>query len=82
LKIIKQPFSRLSQIKRDVFDAQSSSEVLYFQKPFQNMMLIALKLSSCSFKLDVALCSVWVIPLQHKSWSVCMSFVRLGHHNG
>jgi len=23
-----------------------------------------------------------VIPLQHRSCSVCMSFVRLGHHNG
>jgi len=22
------------------------------------------------------------IPLQHRSCSVCMSFVRLGHHNG
>jgi len=28
------------------------------------------------------LCYVSVIPLQHRSCSVCMSFVRLGHHNG
>jgi len=37
--------------------------------------------SSSSFELDVAICSVSVIPLQHRSCSVCMSFVRLGHHN-
>jgi len=35
-----------------------------------------------SFEPDVVLCSVSVIPLQHRSCSVCMSFVRLGHHNG
>jgi len=28
------------------------------------------------------LCSVSVIPLQHRSCSVCMSFVRLGYHKG
>jgi len=27
-------------------------------------------------------CSVFVISLQHRSCSVYMSFVRLGHHNG
>jgi len=25
---------------------------------------------------------VSVIPLQHRSCSVCLSFIRLGHHNG
>jgi len=35
-----------------------------------------------SFEPDVVLCSVSVIPLQHRSSFVCMSFVRLGHHNG
>jgi len=33
------------------------------------------ELSSSSFELDVELCSVSVIPLQHKSCSVCLSFV-------
>jgi len=33
-----------------------------------------------SFESEVV-SSVSVIPLQHKSCSVCMSFVRLGHHN-
>jgi len=37
---------------------------------------------SSLFKLDVVQCSVSVIPLQHRSCSVCMSFVRIGHHNG
>jgi len=37
---------------------------------------------SYSFELDVVLCSVSVIPLQHRICSVCMSFDRLGHHNG
>jgi len=37
---------------------------------------------SSSFELDVVLYSVSVISLQHKSCSVYMSFVRLGHHNG
>jgi len=36
---------------------------------------------STSFEPDVALCSVSAISLQHRSCSVCMSFVRLGHHN-
>jgi len=31
---------------------------------------------------DVVLCSVSVIPLQIRSCSVCMSFVKLGNHNG
>jgi len=35
-----------------------------------------------SFELDVLLCSVSVTPIQHRSCSVCMTFVRLGHHNG
>jgi len=35
-----------------------------------------------SFERDDALCTVTVIPLQHRSCSVCMFFVRLGHHNG
>jgi len=30
---------------------------------------------------NVVLCSVSVIPLQHRSCSVCMSFVRLGYSN-
>jgi len=34
------------------------------------------------FELDVILCSVSVIPLQHRRCSVCISFVRLGYHNG
>jgi len=34
------------------------------------------------FELDVSLCCVSVIPFQHRSRSVCMSFVRLGYHNG
>jgi len=34
-----------------------------------------------SFEPDIALCSVSVIPLQHKSCSVCMYFVGLSHHN-
>jgi len=38
--------------------------------------------SSSSFELDVVLYTVPVIPLQHRSCSVCMSFVKLGHHNG
>jgi len=38
--------------------------------------------ASFSFELDIVLCSASVIPLQHRSCSVCMSFVRLGHHNG
>jgi len=33
-----------------------------------------------SFEPNVE-CSVSVIPLQHRSCSVCISFVRLGHHN-
>jgi len=37
---------------------------------------------SSSFELDVLLCFVSVIPLQHRSCSVCISFVSLGHHNG
>jgi len=37
---------------------------------------------SSSFELDVLLCSVTVIPIQHRSCFVCMSFVKLGHHNG
>jgi len=37
--------------------------------------------ASYSFEADVV-CSVSVIPLQHRSCSVCMSFVRLGYHNG
>jgi len=36
---------------------------------------------SFSFEPDIA-CSVSVIPLQCRSCSVCMSFVKLGHHNG
>jgi len=35
-----------------------------------------------SFELDVVLCSVSIIPLQHRGCSICMSFVRLGHQNG
>jgi len=38
------------------------------------------KLSS-SFESDVV-CSMSVIPLQYRSCSICMSFVRLGHQNG
>jgi len=38
--------------------------------------------ASSSFELDIVLCSVPIIPLQHRSCSVCMSFVSLGHHNG
>jgi len=38
--------------------------------------------NSSSFELDVILCSVSVIPLQHRNCSVCMFFVGLGHHNG
>jgi len=38
--------------------------------------------SSSSFEPDVVLSSVSVIPIQHRSCSVCMSFVRLGHNNG
>jgi len=38
-------------------------------------------MSSSSFGPDVV-CSVSVIPLQHKSSSVCMSFVRLGPTTG
>jgi len=38
--------------------------------------------SSSSFEPDFELCSVSVIPLQHRSCPVCMSFVRLGHQNG
>jgi len=36
--------------------------------------------SSSSFEPDVV-CSVFFIS-QHRSCSVCMSFARLGHHNG
>jgi len=35
-----------------------------------------------SYPVSVTLCSVSVIPFQHSSCSICMSFVRLGHHNG
>jgi len=35
-----------------------------------------------SFEPDVVLCFVSVIPFQHRSCSVCESFVRLGHNNG
>jgi len=38
-------------------------------------------MSTTSFESDVVLCSVSVIPLLHRSCSVCMSLVRLGHHN-
>jgi len=34
------------------------------------------------FEPGVVLYSVSVIPFQHRSYSVCMSFVRLGDHNG
>jgi len=34
--------------------------------------------SSSSFELDVVLCSVSVIPLQHRSCSICMSFRQAG----
>jgi len=44
--------------------------------------LISVGHYSSSFKPDVALCSMPVFPLQHRSCSVCMSYVRLGHHNG
>jgi len=37
---------------------------------------------SSSFERDVVLRSVSVTPLQHRSCSVCRSFVRLGQHNG
>jgi len=30
----------------------------------------------------VWLLTALLLPLQHRSYSVCMSFVRLGHHNG
>jgi len=46
-----------------------------------NYLIKSKLLYSFSFEPDVV-CSVSVIPLQHKSCSVCMSFVRLGHHNG
>jgi len=39
------------------------------------------KRSFSSFEPDVV-CSMSVIPLQHISCALCMSFVRLGHHNG
>jgi len=38
--------------------------------------------SSSSCEPDVVLCSVSVIPLQNRGCSVCISFIRLGHHNG
>jgi len=38
--------------------------------------------SSSSFEFNVVLCSVSVLPLQHRCCSVCMSFVKLGRHNG
>jgi len=34
-----------------------------------------------TFSFERNVCSVSVIPLQHRSCSVCMSFVRLGHHH-
>jgi len=37
-------------------------------------------ISLSSFEPDLVLCSMSVIPLQHRTCSVCMFFVRLGHH--
>jgi len=48
----------------------------------QNEMTFSIFGSSSSlFEPDVA-CFLFVIPLQRRSCYVCMSFVRLGHHNG
>jgi len=35
-----------------------------------------------SFVESDVVCSVFILPLQHRSCFVCMSFVGLGHHNG
>jgi len=61
--------------------------IIFFRHISQNNFLFALvhilkNRLDLSFDIDVVLCSVSVIPLQHRSCSVCMSFVRLGHHNG
>jgi len=34
------------------------------------------KITTALFEQDVVLCSVSVIPLQHRNCSVCMSFVK------
>jgi len=46
------------------------------------MLINVMLVKNASFEQDVLQCSVTVILLQHRSCSVSMSFVRLGHHNG
>jgi len=48
---------------------------LNYRKPDSDKSLFFFVRTRC------CICSVSVIPLQHRSCSVCMSFVRLGHHN-
>jgi len=63
---------------------KSKQTVCYYvtRTQLDNWEEIILLKSHFSFEPDVVLCSVSVIPLQHRSCSVCMSFVRLCHHNG
>jgi len=55
--------------------------VFAFQISSFKIMLKIIMVRITSFEQDV-LYSLIVIPLQHRNCSVCLSFVKLGHHNG
>jgi len=58
-----------------------SADALAHYHNIVDMLFVLGCCSSSSFEPDVV-CSVSVVPLQHKSRSVCTLFVRLGYYNG